>query len=226
MGGWVSHLAALEAWLEVAGELPLNVKLVIEGEEEIGSPNLERYMDAYPEAFEADVMVLTDCENPAPDIPGLTISLRGLLEDACRKGGSTFFASGMEPGWASFSLPYTLLSVAGEVTSYREEQHALDMAEAYPIQEVVFGSMGFGQPHGTVPPRFVDGVCATAWIPNLHVIADALGARLETTRFLWETHPTPHASPHRRNSHVRWPCTSPDSRAGASFCPIRRRRTR
>jgi acetylornithine deacetylase/succinyl-diaminopimelate desuccinylase-like protein len=80
MGGWVSHLAALEAWLEVAGELPLNVKLVIEGEEEIGSPNLERYMDAHPEVFEADVMVLTDCENPAPDIPGLTISLRGLLE--------------------------------------------------------------------------------------------------------------------------------------------------
>ncbi len=80
MGGWVSHLAALEAWLEVSGELPLNVKLVLEGEEEIGSPNLERYMDAHPEAFEADVMLLTDCENPAPDIPGLTISLRGLLE--------------------------------------------------------------------------------------------------------------------------------------------------
>jgi acetylornithine deacetylase/succinyl-diaminopimelate desuccinylase-like protein len=80
MGGWVSHLAAIEAWLAVAGTLPVNVKLVIEGEEEIGSPNLERYMDAFPEVFEADVMVLTDCENPAPDIPGLTVSLRGLLE--------------------------------------------------------------------------------------------------------------------------------------------------
>ncbi len=80
MGGWVSHLAALEAWLSVVGQLPLNVKLVIEGEEEIGSPNLERYMDAHPEAFEADVMVLTDCENPSPDIPGLTTSLRGIYE--------------------------------------------------------------------------------------------------------------------------------------------------
>lgn len=84
MGGWVSHLAALAAWLEVAGDLPLNVKLVIEGEEEIGSPNLERYMDAHPEVFAADVMVLTDCENPAPDVPGLTISLRGLLEAELR----------------------------------------------------------------------------------------------------------------------------------------------
>jgi len=80
MGGWVSHLAALEAWLAIAGELPINIKMVIEGEEEIGSPNLERYMDTFPEAFAADVMVLTDCENPSTEIPGLTVSLRGLYE--------------------------------------------------------------------------------------------------------------------------------------------------
>lgn len=80
MGGWVSHLAALEAWFQVAGELPLNVKLIIESEEEIGSPNLERYMDAFPEVFNADVMILTDCENPSTEIPGLTVSLRGLCE--------------------------------------------------------------------------------------------------------------------------------------------------
>lgn len=80
MGGWVSHLAALEAWLAEAGELPVNIKLLIEGEEEIGSPNLERYMDAFPEAFASDVMVLTDCENPSTTIPGLTVSLRGLME--------------------------------------------------------------------------------------------------------------------------------------------------
>jgi acetylornithine deacetylase/succinyl-diaminopimelate desuccinylase-like protein len=80
MGGWVSHLAAISAWLEVAGELPCNIRLFIEGEEEIGSPNLERFMDAFPEAFASDVMVLTDCENPSPTLPGLTVSLRGLLE--------------------------------------------------------------------------------------------------------------------------------------------------
>jgi acetylornithine deacetylase/succinyl-diaminopimelate desuccinylase-like protein len=80
MGGWVSHLAAIEAYLAVKGELPCNIKLVIEGEEEIGSPNLERFMDAYPQRFEADAMVLTDCENPSTEIPGLTVSLRGLME--------------------------------------------------------------------------------------------------------------------------------------------------
>lgn len=80
MGGWVSHMAAIQAWLAVEGGLPCNLKLLIEGEEEVGSPNLERFMDAFPDAFESDVMVLTDCENPSPEIPGLTVSLRGLME--------------------------------------------------------------------------------------------------------------------------------------------------
>ncbi len=80
MGGWVGHLAALKAWLDETGGLPCNVRLVIEGEEEIGSPHLEAYMDAVPDAFAADVMVLTDCENPSTEIPGLTVSLRGLME--------------------------------------------------------------------------------------------------------------------------------------------------
>jgi acetylornithine deacetylase/succinyl-diaminopimelate desuccinylase-like protein len=80
MGGWLSHLVAVEAWLRETGSLPCNLKLLIEGEEEIGSPNLARFMDAYPDAFASDAMVLTDCENPSVDIPGLTVSLRGLLE--------------------------------------------------------------------------------------------------------------------------------------------------
>lgn len=80
MGGWVSHLAAIRAWYDVAGGLPVNLKLIVEGEEEIGSPNLERYMDAWPDVFASDAMILTDCENPSTDVPGLTVSLRGLLE--------------------------------------------------------------------------------------------------------------------------------------------------
>jgi acetylornithine deacetylase/succinyl-diaminopimelate desuccinylase-like protein len=80
MGGWVSHFAAIASWFKECGTLPCNVKMLIEGEEEIGSPNLERFMDAYPEAFDSDVMVLTDCENPSTDVPGLTVSLRGLIE--------------------------------------------------------------------------------------------------------------------------------------------------
>jgi acetylornithine deacetylase/succinyl-diaminopimelate desuccinylase-like protein len=80
MGGWVSHLAAVGAWIQEAGDLPVHLKFVIEGEEEIGSPNLERFMDEFPSDFVADAMVLTDCENPSTVVPGLTTSLRGLYE--------------------------------------------------------------------------------------------------------------------------------------------------
>ena len=76
----VSHIAALKAWFAKSDGPPCNIRLFIEGEEEIGSPNLERYMDAFPDAFKSDVMILTDCENPSEDIPGLTVSLRGLIE--------------------------------------------------------------------------------------------------------------------------------------------------
>ncbi|MEZ4235100.1 MAG: M20/M25/M40 family metallo-hydrolase [Myxococcota bacterium] len=102
MGGWVSHIGCLKAWFDETGGLPCNVRVVIEGEEEIGSPNLEKYMDAHPEAFEADAMVLTDCENPSTEIPGLTVSLRGLLEvelrvEALSADGHSGLWGGMVP---------------------------------------------------------------------------------------------------------------------------------
>ena len=84
MGGWVSHLAAVQAWLATQGQLPCNLRLIIEGEEEFGSGHLEPFMDAHPEAFSADAMILTDCENPAVDVPGLTVSLRGVCEMVLR----------------------------------------------------------------------------------------------------------------------------------------------
>lgn len=79
LGGWLSQLVAFRAWQSLGGP-PVNVRFLLEGEEEIGSPHLGEFMKAYPEAFAADVMVLTDCENPSTDTPGLTVSLRGLLD--------------------------------------------------------------------------------------------------------------------------------------------------
>ncbi|MCC7539968.1 MAG: M20/M25/M40 family metallo-hydrolase [Deltaproteobacteria bacterium] len=78
LGGWLSHFAALEAWKKHGG-VPVRVKLILEGEEESGSTHLEGYMDAYPDVFTADAMVLTDCENPDVETAGLTVSLRGLV---------------------------------------------------------------------------------------------------------------------------------------------------
>jgi acetylornithine deacetylase/succinyl-diaminopimelate desuccinylase-like protein len=73
------HLAALEAHLRVNGKLPLNVKVVIEGEEEIGSPHFEAFLARERERLACDVVVVSDTAVFAEDVPSLTTSLRGLV---------------------------------------------------------------------------------------------------------------------------------------------------
>jgi acetylornithine deacetylase/succinyl-diaminopimelate desuccinylase-like protein len=76
--GAVAHVAAVRAWLRTAGELPCNVKVLVEGEEEIGSPGLAGFLDAHADDLRADVLLLADAGNWSVGTPGLTYSLRGL----------------------------------------------------------------------------------------------------------------------------------------------------
>ena len=78
-GQVLMHVAALEAHLRVAGRLPLNVKVVVEGEEEIGSPNFESFLARERERLACDVVVVSDTAVFAEDVPSLTVSLRGLV---------------------------------------------------------------------------------------------------------------------------------------------------
>lgn len=78
--GVLAHVAAIEAWLATRGELPCNVKVVIEGEEEIGSPHLHDFLATHGEQLRADVIVLTDLTNWQVGWPGLTVALRGMGE--------------------------------------------------------------------------------------------------------------------------------------------------
>jgi cysteinylglycine-S-conjugate dipeptidase len=78
--GILAHVAAITAWLDARGVLPLNVKVVIEGEEEIGSPNLDRFLAAHAADLQADVIVLTDLANWQVGWPGLTYALRGMAD--------------------------------------------------------------------------------------------------------------------------------------------------
>jgi cysteinylglycine-S-conjugate dipeptidase len=74
------HAAAVRAWLAAHGALPVNVKVVIEGEEEVGSPHLAEFVARHADDLRADVVVATDLVNWKVGVPGLTYSLRGLAE--------------------------------------------------------------------------------------------------------------------------------------------------
>lgn len=78
-GQVVMHLAAIEAHLKTRGRLPLNVKFVIEGEEEIGSPNFEAFLQKESGRLQCDLAVVSDTAIFAEGVPSLTTSLRGLV---------------------------------------------------------------------------------------------------------------------------------------------------
>ena len=77
--GLLLNLAALHAWRDVTGGYPVDVTVLVEGEEEIGSPNLAAFLRAHRQRLRGDVLVLSDTANLATGLPSLTTSLRGLV---------------------------------------------------------------------------------------------------------------------------------------------------
>ncbi|MFP4435409.1 MAG: dipeptidase [Phycisphaerae bacterium] len=77
-GQLFAHLIAVEAWQQADGGLPVGVTFFFEGEEEIGSPTLEPFIEAHRELLSADACVISDSEFFAEGIPSITYSLRGL----------------------------------------------------------------------------------------------------------------------------------------------------
>lgn len=78
-GQLFAHVKALELYLRTAGRLPVNVKCLFEGEEEIGSPNLKPFIARHARALAADAVVISDTRMLGPDRPAITYALRGSL---------------------------------------------------------------------------------------------------------------------------------------------------
>ncbi len=72
------HIKALEAHLRVRGTLPVNIVLLAEGEEEVGSENLANFIEAHRDLLAADAVVISDSSMFAPGLPSILSSLRGL----------------------------------------------------------------------------------------------------------------------------------------------------
>ena len=76
-GQMFMHIKALEV-MEQNGGLPCNIKFMIEGEEEVGSDNLEHFVRANTEKLANDVILISDTGMLANDLPSITTGLRGM----------------------------------------------------------------------------------------------------------------------------------------------------
>ncbi len=98
-GQLIVHIKSALAYHETGTKLPVNLKYIIEGEEEIGSPSLEPWIREHKELLKSDVLVISDSTMYAPGVPALLYGLRGLTYIEVEvKGGDTDMHSGMFGG--------------------------------------------------------------------------------------------------------------------------------
>jgi acetylornithine deacetylase/succinyl-diaminopimelate desuccinylase-like protein len=72
-------MKALEGFFKTDGKLPINIKVLLEGEEEVGGEHIDAYVAAHPDRLKADAALVCDTEMFAPELPTITTGLRGLV---------------------------------------------------------------------------------------------------------------------------------------------------
>ena len=122
------HIRAIKAYAETVGAPPVNIKILIEGEEEIGSPNLQPFIMANRELLKADIALVSDTPMIAPDRPSLCTSLRGLLyTEITLRVAATDLHSGQHGG----AVPNALLELSRLVTSFKNERGEVQIPGFY-----------------------------------------------------------------------------------------------
>jgi len=105
---------ALESLMTVNGTLPVNVRVLIEGEEEAGGESIEQYVRAYPDRLQCDAAFICDTGMPSPELPALIYGLRGIVYTEIEaRGAKRDLHSGMYGGVAPNPLHALALIIAG-----------------------------------------------------------------------------------------------------------------
>jgi len=120
-GQMYMHIKAVEVLRAVHGNLPLNVRFLIEGEEEVGGESIARYVAENPDKLRADVALVSDTEMFAPGLPTLCIGLRGLVYlEVEASGPARDLHSGLFGGAAPNAV-FGLIELLAKVKNLRGE---------------------------------------------------------------------------------------------------------
>jgi acetylornithine deacetylase/succinyl-diaminopimelate desuccinylase-like protein len=93
------HIAAVEAYLQSSGKLPLNIKFLLEGEEELGSTHLREFITGHLEMLTADAALISDTHMVDPETPAIITGVRGLVYmEVTLRGSKRDLHSGMYGG--------------------------------------------------------------------------------------------------------------------------------
>ncbi|MCX7621388.1 MAG: hypothetical protein N2037_11160 [Acidimicrobiales bacterium] len=116
--------------------------------------------------------------------PAAEPSMVERLGEACRRGQSSFFTSGIDPGFANDVLPLLLTGISRRIDRIRVQE--ILNYDTYDQPTVLFGTMGFGKPMDHLPLLLVPGALRFAWGPIVAAIAAGLDADLDEIREEYE----------------------------------------
>ena len=121
-GQMLTHIKSVEAWMAVEGRLPMNVKFIIEGEEEVGSHALEEFIVEHSDRLACDCVVVSDGAQFAPGQPAINYGLRGIAYYELRLEGpdrdlhsGSFGGSVTNPANALAAMLAALIDQRGKV---------------------------------------------------------------------------------------------------------------
>ncbi len=118
-GQMFMHLKALESLMRSGnGKLPINVRLLLEGEEEVGGESIAKYIRENPAKLKSDFALVSDTEMYAPDLPTLCVGLRGMVyTEVEARGAKVDLHSGMYGGAA----PNPFVALAQIIAKLKDE---------------------------------------------------------------------------------------------------------
>jgi acetylornithine deacetylase/succinyl-diaminopimelate desuccinylase-like protein len=121
-GQMLTHVKSAEAWIKAEGKLPLQLKFLIEGEEEVGSEHLEKFIGDNRERLKCDCVVISDTSQFAPGQPAITYGLRGIAYYELRLTGpkqdlhsGTFGGAVANPANALCEMLAALINEQGQI---------------------------------------------------------------------------------------------------------------